>query len=240
MTGRPQGGQARRPMKTYEIGKAICRWVLAPLLTRMHVEGRDNIPKEGPFFLVPNHQSILDPLMIQAFCSRRVHSMTKSTQFGSPVMYWLLPRIGAFPARRYRTDPQCVRTVLRLLEDGEGVGIYAEGERSWDGRMQPFRRGTIRLILKAGVPIIPVGITGSYDVWPRWSKRPRRASVRIRYGEPIELGRHDDRAERETAVESTTTLLRARIRELMGTAGAAPPAGAPASNPAAASAGMVP
>ena len=168
------------------------------------------------FFLLPNHQSVLDPLLVQGFCPRRVHSMTKSTQFGSPIMYWLLPRIGAFPTRRYRIDPQTVRTALRLLDAGEGVGIYVEGERTWDGHMQPLRRGAVRLILKAGVPVIPVGIVGSYDVWPRWSKRPRRADVRLRYGEAIEFGRHDDREEREAKVSVTMEVLERRIRALMG------------------------
>ena len=215
----------RRPMKTYEVGKALGRFVVAPLLTRMDVAGRANIPRTGPFFLIPNHQSVLDPIFVQAMCPRRVHSMTKSTQFGSPIMYWLLPRIGAFPVRRYRIDPQTVRTALRLLADGEGVGIYAEGERSWDGRIQPFRRGSIRLILKAGVPVVPAGIVGSYDVWPRWSKRPRRADVRIRYGAPLEFGRHDDRAAREAALDATAATLKNAIEGLMRDAGAgdAPP-----------------
>lgn len=208
--------EKRRPMKTYQVGKFLGRRVLAPLVARMDVAGTENVPRTGPFFLLPNHQSILDPILVQGFCPRRVHSMTKSTQFGSPIMYWLLPRIGAFPTRRYRIDPQTVRTALRLLDAGEGVGIYVEGERTWDGRMQPLRRGAVRLILKAGVPVVPVGIVGSYDVWPRWSKRPRRADVRVRYGPPLEFGRHDNRVEREAKVDTTMGVLERAIRELMG------------------------
>lgn len=203
-------------MKTYQVGKFLGRRFLAPLVARVDVAGTEHVPRSGPFFLLPNHQSILDPILVQGFCPRRVHSMTKSTQFGSPIMYWLLPRIGAFPTRRYKIDPQTVRTALRLLDAGEGVGIYVEGERTWDGHMQPLRRGAVRLILKAGVPVVPVGIVGSYDVWPRWSKKPRRADVRIRYGEPLNFGRHDGRREREPKVESTMLMLERRIRALMG------------------------
>lgn len=204
----------RRPMKTYQVGQFLARRIFAPLVASMDVQGTENVPRQGPFFLLPNHQSVLDPVLVQAFCPRRVHSMTKSTQFGSPIMYWILPRIGAFPTRRYRVDPQTVRTALRLLDAGEGVGIYVEGERTWDGRMQPLRRGAVRLILKAGVPVVPVGIAGSYDVWPRWSKRPRRAGVRVRYGSPIEFGRHDNRAEREEKLDDTMAVLERAIREL--------------------------
>ena len=193
----------------------LMRWVLMPLLARVDVEGREHIPADGPFFLIPNHQSVLDPLIVQALCRRPVYSMTKSTQFTGRLMRWLLPRIGAFPVRRYRTDAQAVRTVLRLIEEGKGVGIYPEGERSWDGQLQPQRRGTIRVLLKAGVPIIPVGIAGSYDVWPRWSKRPRRCRVRLRYGAPIVFGAHADRLAREAALPAARKRLEAALRELI-------------------------
>jgi 1-acyl-sn-glycerol-3-phosphate acyltransferase len=189
--------------------------VLARLTLRIDVSGLENIPMTGPFLLIPNHQSILDPILVQGFCPRPVHAMTKSTQFGTPLFRWLLPRINSFPTRRYRIDPQAVRVVLRYLDEGQAVGIYAEGERSWDAALQPFRRGTIRLILKAGVPVVPCGITGSYDVWPRWSRRPRAGRVNIRFGRPIHFGRHDSKEEREAMLcEATKTLERA-ITELM-------------------------
>lgn len=194
--------------------RAVVRWGLMPFITRTRVTGTEHVPRTGPFFLVPNHQSLLDPLVIQSVCPRIVHSMTKSTQFSSPLMRWLLPRIGSFPTRRYRVDPQAVRVALRELERGRGVGIYPEGERSWDGQLQPLRKGTMRLLLKAGVPIVPCGISGSYDVWPRWSKRPRRCRVRVRFGPPIEFGRHDDRAEREAALPGATLTLERALRTL--------------------------
>jgi len=140
--------------------------------------------------------------------------MTKSTQFASPFMRWLLPRIGGFPTRRYRVDPQTVRVALRELGRGRGVGIYPEGERSWDGTLQPLRKGTMRLLLKAGVPIVPCGISGSYDVWPRWSRRPRRCRVQIRFGEPIVFGPHDERAAREAAVPAATAHLERALKRL--------------------------
>ncbi len=151
---------------------------------------------------------------MQISCRRPVHSFTKSTQFGSRVFRWLLPRLNAIPTRRYRVDPQVVRVALRLLEKGEVVGIYPEGERSWDGQLQPLRRGTVRLILKAGVPVVPCGVIGSYDVWPRWGSGPKRARVRIRFGEPLEFGKHDSREERERALADTTRRLREALEQL--------------------------
>ncbi len=209
---------SRRPVEhpsLYLPLKVFVRWVLMPLLTRTRVRGVENVPKTGPFFLVPNHQSVLDPMVVQAACPRTVHSMTKSTQFATPFMRWLLPRLGSFPTRRYRVDPQSVRVALRELARGRGVGIYPEGERSWDAELQPLRKGTVRLLLKAGVPVIPCGISGSYDVWPRWSKRPRRCPVRIQFGEPILFGAHDDRAAREAALPAATARIERALRQLI-------------------------
>jgi 1-acyl-sn-glycerol-3-phosphate acyltransferase len=184
---------------------------LWPLVGRLEVRGRESIPAEGPFLLIANHQSILDPILIQTVCPRPIHTMAKSTQFASPLVAQLMYRLNSFPVRRYQIDPQAVRFTLRLLRQGEPVGIYIEGERSWDGRLQQPRLGTIRLLLKAGVPVVPCTIEGSYDVWPRWHRALRRAPVRITFGEPVHLPRLDNRADREAALPETADLLMAEI-----------------------------
>lgn len=199
-------------MSWYTLFKPVC-WIFARLWARIRVEGLENVPGDGPFILLANHQSILDPILIQTHLPRDLHTLTKSTQFGMRFFGWVLPRINTIPTRRFKVDPQVVRVILRRLSEGQGIGIYPEGERSWDAEIQPFRRGTIRVVLKAGVPVIPCGVSGSYDVWPRWSKRLRRAPVRIRFGEAITFGPHDDRAERERAVPEATE----RIREALET-----------------------
>ena len=78
--------------------------------------------------------------------------------------------------------------------------IYVEGERTWDGRLQPPRLGTIRLLLKAGVPIIPVRIDGAYEAWPRWDRKVKPGPVTIRFGEPIRFPKLDSRVAREPSV----------------------------------------
>lgn len=210
----------------YSLSQRLMRLLARVLLSDLDVRGRRNIPEAGPFLLVANHQSILDPLLIQAVCPRVLHTMTKSTQFTAPAMGWYLKRIHAFPVRRYRIDPQAVRIVLRRLGAGEGVSVYFEGERSWDGRLQPPRLGTLRLILKAGVPVVPCAITGAHDAWPRWASRSRRAPVRITFGQPIEFPALNQRREREARLDDTADKLVASIRSLMAREGEAPtPAG---------------
>ena len=175
-------------------------------IMRLRMEGTENIPASGPFLLVMNHQSHLDPLLVHTFCPRLLFTMAKSSAFRHPIMRWIEPRLGAFPTRRYQVDPQAVRTALRYLEEGKAVGVFPEGSRSWDGQLQMLRRGTIRLLLKAGVPVIPCGITGTYEVWPRWGTMnwfqfgPGRPPVTIRFGAPIHFGKHDSRVFREKAL----------------------------------------
>ncbi len=200
-------------MSWYTLFKPVC-WFFARLWARIRVDGLENVPGDGPFILLANHQSILDPILIQTHLPRDLHTLTKSNQFGMLFFGWVLPRINTIPTRRFKVDPQVVRVILRRLSEGQGIGIYPEGERSWDAQIQPFRRGTIRVVLKAGVPVIPCGVSGSYDVWPRWSKRLRRAPVRIRFGEAINFGPHDDRAERERAVPEATERIREALESL--------------------------
>jgi len=207
----------------YRFAQFLVRW-LWPLVGRLEVVDLGNVPASGPFLLVGNHQSYLDPVLIQTVVRRPVYAMAKSTQYAGSVMRWLLQKMKSFPVRRFEVDPQAVRLVLRHLQAGDGVALYIEGERSWDGRLQPPRRGALRLMLKAGVPVIPVGISGAYDVWPRWDRRPRRGSVRIAFGEPIHLPALDHRAERDRALAAFQERLMDELARLAGSVRADSPA----------------
>ena len=193
------------------------RLLLSPYvraISRLEVVGRENIPASGPFVMVANHQSYLDPIFVQVLCPRPLHTLAKSTQFTGKFMGWFMPRVHAIPTRRYRIEPQAVRVVLRRLAEGEAVGVYPEGERSWDAEIQPFRRGTIRLLLKAGVPIVPCGLAGAYDVWPRWSKKTRRMRIRVEFGEPFRWPAMDNREERNAFLPEAAAELKARLAAL--------------------------
>ncbi len=188
---------------------------------KIRTEGEEIVPDKGPFLLVLSHQSHLDSLLLHTFCPRLIFTLAKGSVFRTPFMAWLAPRVGAIPTRRYQIDPQAVRVALRLIQRGEGVGIFAEGERSWDGNLQPLRVGSIRLLLKAGVPVIPCGIVGTYEIFPRWGHMNwwklglGREPVTIRYGKPIHFGRHDDRASRERARPDATVRIETALHTVM-------------------------
>ena len=215
-----QRGDEEPPMTLYR----VIRWAMSLYFrARMKIrcEGEENVPPQGPFLLVLSHQSHLDSLVLHTFCPRLLFTLAKSSVFRTRFMAWLAPRVGALPTRRYQIDPQAVRVALRLVGSGQGVGVFPEGERSWDGKLQPLRRGTIGLLLKAGVPVIPCGLVGTYEVVPRWGRMAwwkvglRREPVTIRYGEPIHLGRHGDRTSRERARPEATVRIEQALRAVM-------------------------
>ena len=202
----------------------VARWTMSLYFRarlKIRFEGEGNVPDKGPFVLVLSHQSHLDSLLLHTFCPRLMFTLAKSSVFRTRFMAWLAPRVGAIPTRRYQIDPQAVRVALRLIERGEGVGVFPEGERSWDGRLQQLRSGTIKLLLKAGVPVIPCGMVGTYEVFPRWGRMNwfkvglGRERVIIRYGEPMHFGKHDDRAARERARPAATIRIEAALQAVM-------------------------
>jgi 1-acyl-sn-glycerol-3-phosphate acyltransferase len=187
-----------------------------PHLGGLSIEGKEHVPAEGPFLLLSNHQSVLDPFFIEPCIDRPVHQMAKSTQFASLIFTLAMRGTYAYPIRRFQVDPTAVRYTLRRLAEGDPVHIYIEGERTWDGSLQPPRPGTVRIALKAGVPILPCVVDGSYDVWPRWDHWPRRAPVRVAFAPTFRLPQIHDRREREAAVPDAAARIMGELARLLG------------------------
>jgi 1-acyl-sn-glycerol-3-phosphate acyltransferase len=181
------------------------------------VSGLENVPMQGAALIISNHQSVLDPILTQAIIPRTVHAMAKSTQFNVPGIGWIMRHICVFPVRRFQIDPQAVRHSLRLLSNGGIVAVYIEGERAWNGQLQEPRHGTVRMAIRAGVPIIICAVTGTYEVWPRWSSRPRPGPIRIRFLPPIQIPQLRGQANRD-AVPDATGRIMSRLREALQTA----------------------
>ncbi len=203
-------------MTFYRFAQRLVRAATRVFATRVAVEGLANVPASGPALLAANHESFIDAPILQAFCPRVVHAMAKSTEFDAPLFGPLLRRLEAFPVRRFEVDPQAVRVALRTLRRGAVVSIYPEGERSWDGRLQPPRLGTLRLILKAGVPVIPCAVLGAYEVLPRWGGGVRRGPLTIRFGQPLRFPQLDDRAARDAALPRVEAELMSALATVTG------------------------
>ncbi|MEM9445020.1 MAG: lysophospholipid acyltransferase family protein [Verrucomicrobiota bacterium] len=130
-------------------------------------EGIDNIPSEGGFILACNHVSYLDPPLVGGSFSREIHYLARKSLFKPPILDWLLPELNAFPIDQDRPDMSSLKKVIRLAKSGEGVLIFPEGSRSYDGEPQPAQPGIGLVLAKADVPIIPARIFGGHLAWPR-------------------------------------------------------------------------
>jgi 1-acyl-sn-glycerol-3-phosphate acyltransferase len=107
--------------------------------------------------------------------------MAWNALFGVPGLSWLIRRLRAFPVEIESADPKATREAVRLLQAGEAVMIFPEGERSLDGRLQRFKPGAFRLACALGVPLLPVTIAGGHESWPPGRALPRPGRLSITY-----------------------------------------------------------
>jgi len=200
------------------IHSLILYLVKAGLVLAYDVEhsGLENVPQEGPAVFISNHTTIVDSFLIGCYLPRKIYFMTKSTEFESPLrrIFFYLSR--TFPVRRYDIDPIAIRNAFRILDFGEMVGIYPEGERTWDEEMQPFRRGTIRFLLASGVPIIPAGIHHAFQHQPRFGGKIGKPKIQVRVGKPITMERKKGSEQTRADVEAFRERIENTIRELNG------------------------
>ena len=181
--------------------------------TRTRVVGRHNIPRSGAFVLAPIHRSNIDTPLAAAVCSRRLRFMGKDSLWKIRAIGWLLSALGAFPVTRGTADREALKRCIAVLEMGEPLVLFPEGTRQSGPTVMPLFDGAAYIAVKAGVPIIPLGIGGSERVMPKGRKMiyPRKCVLVI--GEPItaridETGRVSRSAVKELTEKLTVDLQR--------------------------------
>jgi 1-acyl-sn-glycerol-3-phosphate acyltransferase len=167
----------------YRIGQALIRLGALPV----HVHDGVELPA-GPVVLVSNHACYLDPSYLTRVTRRHIRFLTTAEVFRDPLSAAFFRCCGAIPLRRYRADLAAARRLVWLLEHDAVVGVFVEGERSPLGTYQGALSHVARTLARLEVPIIPVGISGSYDAGPRWAGVLRRTPVTLRIGRPVTFG----------------------------------------------------
>ena len=189
-------------------GAIITNW-LKWLLGGGGVEGLEHVPSSGPYILVGNHCSNLDPPFAGAAVGhstgRVIYFMAKQEIRHWPLIGWLARSSGVFFVRRGDGDRAAQRIALSHLAAGEPIGIFPEGTRSRDGKLGEAKSGVALLAMRSGVPLLPIGISGSGHIFPGRSRWPHRTRVNIRVGEPFSLSAQPegrlDRIELERGTE---------------------------------------
>jgi 1-acyl-sn-glycerol-3-phosphate acyltransferase len=155
------------------------------LYTRLTINGREHLPKEGPFVLAPVHRTYLDTPFAGCVRWKRMRFMGKDTMWKNRQFGWIISALGAFPVTRGKADREAMRRAIHVLEMGDPLVLFPEGERKSGPVVQPLFDGAVYIAIKAGVPIVPVGIGGSERVMPKGSKFVYPRKVHIEIGPPI-------------------------------------------------------
>jgi 1-acyl-sn-glycerol-3-phosphate acyltransferase len=185
---------------------------LLRLVFRFHVVGKKNIPHSGNYVVIANHLNWLDEfaLLLIFPVEPRIHFLADPTILVTrKVQWWIVRQTGGFvPVVRERHGDQALfRHVDRALEVGGAVAIFPEGNYGpKEGELMPFKKGFAHFAIKAGVPVIPVALSGTKDLWLR-----KRITVAI--GEPIHPAGHTPESLTEAGYESVKNLMPAYREE---------------------------
>jgi 1-acyl-sn-glycerol-3-phosphate acyltransferase len=180
----------------YDFLRVFCR-MTGVVVFGIRVRGREHVPATGGALVLSNHQSHLDPVLVGLATDRRLNYLARDTLFGFAPFRWLIKSLDAIPLDREGIGLGGLKETLKRLKRGELVLIFPEGTRTRDGEVGRFKPGFCALARRANVPLLPVGIDGAFDSWPRTQPLPLPAMIHIQFGEPLapeEIGRFDDEA----------------------------------------------
>jgi 1-acyl-sn-glycerol-3-phosphate acyltransferase len=203
--------RTREPNFVYEVVRVLTT-LHALISYRARGLGAENVPI-GPVILAPNHASFMDHFFTGAFIRRRVRFMAKSNMFKPPLGPLVYSPGGVFPVRRGHHDEEAFITASEILRRAGAIVMYCEGGRSRTGKLADTAKpGIGRLALQTGVPVVPIGILGSYQV-RNW-KRLQFPKVTVQYGTPFrfELIKEPTREQQQKAAD----VIYSEIRRLHG------------------------
>jgi 1-acyl-sn-glycerol-3-phosphate acyltransferase len=207
----------------------VVKLILGPimwLLWHPRAEGVKHVPRRGPAILAGNHLSFADhffgPLPLRR---RRVVFLAKAEYFTGRGIKGLLTRafftgVGQVPIDRSggKASEAALNTGLRVLREGQLLGIYPEGTRSPDGRLYRGKTGVARLALEARVPVIPMAMVGTFELMPPGQPYPRLGvrGVGVKFGEPLDFSRYYGMEHDRQVLRAVTDEIIYALRELSG------------------------
>lgn len=196
MRKRRHARRARRKIRGSRALNRILRLTLAPWFTNRYRVTAENTAIfkriRPPYLILPNHTSVWDPFMVNKFVPGVIHYVVSDANFRSRIVEFGLGLVGSIPKTKVMSDLDTVKNIMKVKEAGGIVGIFPEGQNTWDGHTMAMYFSTAKLAKLLRVPVITAKISGAYLSRPRWSKERRRGRVTIRYDvafTPAELRR---------------------------------------------------
>ncbi|OEF97756.1 lysophospholipid acyltransferase family protein [Desulfuribacillus alkaliarsenatis] len=176
-----------------ESAKAWGQYLVERTGSTIHVQGKDNIP-DGPCLIISNHQSNFDIPILAGYLDKPLGFIAKKELGKVPIMSTWMKRVKCVFIDRQnpRQAIKALGEATNFLKEGHTLVIFPEGTRSKSAKMGEFKKGSLRIAEKSGVPIVPVTISGSYKIYEGNGSRVRPAEVNVIVGEPIYINQLTD------------------------------------------------
>ncbi|WP_030809034.1 lysophospholipid acyltransferase family protein [Streptomyces sp. NRRL F-2799] len=207
----------------YHLLKYVLLGPVLRLVFRPRIEGLDHVPESGAAIIAGNHLSFSDHFLMPAILKRRITFLAKAEYFTGPGLKGRLTAFffrsaGQIPVDRSGKEAgqAAVREGLKVLGRGELLGIYPEGTRSHDGRLYKGKVGVAVMALKAGAPVVPCAMIGTFEAQPPGRKIPRLRPIVIRFGEPLEFSRYEGMEDEKAVLRAVTDEIMYAVLELSG------------------------
>jgi long-chain acyl-CoA synthetase len=172
----------------FAISRLISWWWR--LVSRIDVQGVENLPRDKAYLLSSNHQSFLDPIILMSVLPygalKHMFAVGTSEIFGSGFMRQVARMLKVVVVDPDANLVPAMRSGAYGLRHGMALMLYPEGERSIDGTPRIFKKGAAILSTHLQVPIVPVAIEGFYEAWPRNQRFQKFAPLKIRIGKPLQ------------------------------------------------------
>lgn len=190
----------------YNVLRAIFR-LTGVVLYRFRFHGADKIPREGGGLVCANHQSNLDPAVVGMCFSQRINYLAKQTLFKFPLSI-IINLLDGIPIDRSGMGIAGIKETLKRAKRGELILIFPEGQRTFDGEMLEFMAGFVTVAKRTKVPLIPVGLDGSFHAWPRTTLIPKPGTIHVVFDYPVQPEEYLDLSD-----EEIVQLLESRIQK---------------------------
>ena len=169
----------------YQLVSKVIIFPIYKLIFRGNLIGRENIPKKGSFILVSNHGSLLDPPLLGHAIGRNISFMAKSELFKIPLLGFIIRSCGAYPVKRGIVDKTTIKTACEKLSKNNSIGIFIDGTRQKNGRVNKPKQGAALLSFKNQKLLLPVAIINSHRLIRLKFFIPFFTKIVIKVGKPI-------------------------------------------------------
>ena len=196
----------------YELVSKLFVFPIYKIVFKGQLIGRDNIPQKDSFIMVSNHGSLLDPPLLGHAIGRHISFMAKEELFRIPLLGFIIKACGAYPVKRGIADKNTIKTACKKLSNDNSIGIFIDGTRQKNGRVNKPKQGAALLAFKNQKLLLPVAIVNSHRLIRFKFCIPLFSKIVIKVGQPIQPPQSSSRDD----LNSVTMHLRDNINNLIG------------------------